>query len=128
MPTDDRRTLKAASSGNHFTSRTTGPFSAGPLYWSAGAARIPTFSQVLIAGAEYHGKEIKHTKNRRCFWVLRCHATGIASARADDLNRSRTADVWGGTGMLAEVFMLGLEAAAPVAKEAANSSRLIRIL
>jgi hypothetical protein len=40
----------------------------------------------------------------------------------------RQAHVWGGTGMLAEVFMLGLEAAAPVAKEAANSSRLIRIL
>jgi hypothetical protein len=56
MPTDDRRTLKAASSGNHFTSRTTGPFSAGPLYWSAGAARIPTFSHVLIAGASTTGK------------------------------------------------------------------------
>jgi hypothetical protein len=128
MPTDDRRTLKAASSGNQFTSRTTGPFSAGPLYWSAGAARIPTFSHVLIAGAEYHGKETKHTNNRRCFWVLPCHATGIAAARAGDLNRSRTADVWGGTAVLAEIFMLGLEAAAPVAKEAANSSRLIRIL
>jgi hypothetical protein len=57
----------------------------------------------------------------------------VAFALADDLNRKCTADVktaganQGGTAMLAEIFMLRLEAAARAAKEAANSTRFVPI-
>jgi hypothetical protein len=52
---------------------------------------------------------------------------------ADNLNRKRNAADktakanQGGTSMLAEIFMLRLEAAARVAKKAANSSRFVPI-
>ena len=57
----------------------------------------------------------------------------VAFAHADDLNRKRNAADktaganQGGTAMLAEIFMLRLEAAARAAKEAANSSRFVPI-
>ena len=57
----------------------------------------------------------------------------VAFAHADDLNRKRNAADktaganQGGTAMLAEMFMLRLEAAARAAKEAANSSRFVPI-
>src|SRR5262245_57243972 len=56
----------------------------------------------------------------------------VAFALADDLNRKRnaadkTAGKPGRHAMLAEIFMLRLEAAARAAKEAANSSRFVPI-
>ena len=57
----------------------------------------------------------------------------VAFAHADDLNRKRNAadktakTNQGDTAMLAEIFMLRLEAAARAAKEAANSSRFVPI-
>ena len=68
--------------------------------------------------------------NRRCVAVLESIQRAVAFAHADNLNRKCTADVkgnQGGTAMLAEIFMLRVEAAARAAKEAANSSRFVPI-
>ena len=63
---------------------------------------------------------------------VQCHTRDVAFAHADDLNRKRNAaDNSRGKprrhAMLAEIFMLRLEATARAAMEAANSSRFVPI-
>jgi predicted TIM-barrel fold metal-dependent hydrolase len=64
---------------------------------------------------------------------IQCPRRAVAFAHADDLNRKRnTADKTAECkprryAMLAEIFMLRLEAAARAAKEAANCSRFVPI-
>jgi len=70
---------------------------------------------------------------RRCWSPFSAPRRAVAFAHTDDLNRKRNAADktaganQGGTAMLAEIFMLRLEAAARAAKEAANSSRFVPI-
>ena len=76
---------------------------------------------------------MSHSVARRCWSPFSAPRRAVAFAHTDDLNRKRNAADktaganQGGTAMLAEIFMLRLEAAARAAKEAANSSRFVPI-
>ena len=73
---------------------------------------------------------MSHSVARRCWRPFSAPRRAVAFAHADKMNRKRNAadngrGKPGRHAMLAEIFMLRLEAAARAAKEAANSSRLV---
>src|SRR5262249_56325508 len=104
------------------------------------AARGSQARQALAAECDSCGRwltgiprtERRRTDMRQHGVALCTHSPGAGTERPS-LNRKRDAADktaganQGGTAMLAEIFMLRLEAAARAAKEAANSSRFVPI-
>ena len=101
---------------------------------------IPVFVSRAFAVAnvsvEEHGLGAACLADGRCVALLEStqrHTTGRSvRSHADDVNRSATPPTKQQVqprrhAMLAEIFMLRLEAAARAAKEAANSSRFVPI-